>query len=379
MIYSFWAKIDLLVVAPLVLERESGTVEALFAGRVAQIRVQEGDEVDSRTELLELRQTRVTDAADSDTPENRHLEILEKIEELENDFYHTQRRLDISLENVRRDRAMLNRRLLIAEEDVTFWQEKLQLARQTFQQENSLLESNGLSPFKLGRGQTRVDELEKSVRQAQAEVKQIQASMEALDEVSIQNELKQVKSRFTERLSRLQQRLTATEQSLEEHRRLLQDVAQHGGATLYKSPFAGLVTRIYVKRGEIVASGIPLVSIVKKSAALEARVLVQNRDIGHLHRGQKVHVKYFAFPYQEYEIANGVISSIANTPGGVVGQESMYVVRVALEKEVISRAGEPSKSLGIGLEGIAEIKIGEKRFIEVLFSPISRFFSRQEG
>ena len=52
----------------------------------------------------------------------------------------------------------------------------------------------------------------------------------------------------------------------------------------------------------------------------------------------------------------------------------MYVVTVALSTEQIAKRGEKPKNLEIGLEGIAEIKTGSKRMIEMLFSPVSRFF-----
>jgi hemolysin D len=52
---------------------------------------------------------------------------------------------------------------------------------------------------------------------------------------------------------------------------------------------------------------------------------------------------------------------------------------VALELETITaRASTVSKSLEIGLEGIGEVKTGEKRFIELFFAPASRFFQASE-
>jgi hypothetical protein len=54
------------------------------------------------------------------------------------------------------------------------------------------------------------------------------------------------------------------------------------------------------------------------------------------------------------------------------------MVRVALHSETIAKRNERPKQLEIGLEGVAEVKTGQKRFIELLFSPISRFFTNPE-
>jgi hemolysin D len=90
-------------------------------------------------------------------------------------------------------------------------------------------------------------------------------------------------------------------------------------------------------------------------------------------------MKYFAYPYQEYAIAEDVISSIATTPSGLPGKESQYLVKVALQSHTIHKRGGRPKALEIRLEGLAELKTGERRFIEILFSPISTFLAPEEA
>jgi hypothetical protein len=124
----------------------------------------------------------------------------------------------------------------------------------------------------------------------------------------------------------------------------------------------------------MIRGGSPLGTMVRYTAVLEGHAYVSNQDIGQLKRGQEVKIKYFAYPYQEFGIARGLTSFIAKTPSGLPGKESKYLVKISLEKDSVSKAGSVIKSLEIGLEGFAEFKTGEKRFIEILFSPISRFF-----
>jgi len=39
--------------------------------------------------------------------------------------------------------------------------------------------------------------------------------------------------------------------------------------------------------------------------------MIQNRDIGKIRRGQKVQIKYFAYPTQDYGVQTGSITEIS--------------------------------------------------------------------
>lgn len=147
----------------------------------------------------------------------------------------------------------------------------------------------------------------------------------------------------------------------------------------YVSVFDGTVIQEHVQRGQFVTAGAPLITLVKESAALEGYAFIDNKDIGSLARGQSVKIKYFAYPYQEYGIAIGRIADIASTPSGLPGKESKYLIRVALQSETIAPPNGSARPLEMGLEGIAEIKTGEKRLIEFLFSPLAHFLGGSQG
>jgi len=146
--------------------------------------------------------------------------------------------------------------------------------------------------------------------------------------------------------------------------------------TEYRSQFDGLITDVYVSKSQVIGAGAKLVTMVKESAPLEAQALVENKDIGNLKKGQPVKIKYFAYPYQEYGIQEGVIIEIAKKPSAEY--EGKYPIRIALKSETIAKPGDRPKKLEIGLEGTAEIKTGEKRLIELVFSPLSKFFRAKD-
>ncbi|MBF8271532.1 MAG: cyaD [Magnetococcales bacterium] len=155
-------------------------------------------------------------------------------------------------------------------------------------------------------------------------------------------------------------------------------VTETGMMTGYKSTHAGMVTMVHVKLGGNVSPGMPLVTVVKDGAGLVGRVLVQSKDIGRIKPGQVVHLKYFAYPDREYGIPEGTVSDISTKPDGRLGQESSYRVLVTLKDAAVAKPGEKPQTLETGLEGVAEIKTGDKRWIELLFSPVARFFSQHE-
>ena len=140
------------------------------------------------------------------------------------------------------------------------------------------------------------------------------------------------------------------------------------------------MTQVHVKKGQMIDPGTPIVTIVKDTALLEGHALVMNKDIGKIKIGQMAQIKYFAYPYQEYGIPIGIIKEICKKPKEAGGNASVYVVKVALDKEFISPIGSHREHpLELGLEGVVEIKTGEKRWIELVFTPISKFFTQEEG
>lgn len=390
--YTFWAVRDELVIAPLQLEREQVTMESVGPGIVTKVMVSEGDRMESQSVLMEVQQTRATYLSDRETL-TRNREDLRKQEIQENDEYeYKKRQLQLtasqlvgSIKNLDKDRINLQSQLGTAQQNVTFREGKLKDARKQLEIEQKLYQQKDITKVDLDRYKGTVDDLEKAVFDAKEEVKRLQATLEALSEDRIRadikkndNEINQLNDRHQTTVQRVKDKIEETERQLKAEAGLIQGVANEGLMTIYRSNFSGIIAQVHVKQGQLINPGINLVTIVKESAALVGRVLVQNKDIGRLTMGQRVMIKYFAYPYQEYGIPEGIIADISSKPGGVPGKESMYLVQVAGIQETINKIGGKPKPLEIGVEGLAEIKVGEKRFIELLFSPISRFFTQAE-
>ena len=159
---------------------------------------------------------------------------------------------------------------------------------------------------------------------------------------------------------------------------LVEGVTYDNSVAQYRSKASGQVTRLLVSEEQLVSTGAPLVMVIPEGSPLEARGLIRNDAIGKLRRLQDVKLKYFAFPFQEYGIAAGKIKSISTIPSELKGEDGSYAITIAIDEEYVSKRDGKRIPLSIGLAGAAEVKVGEKRLIEILFGPVSKFLEAKE-
>lgn len=401
MVYSFWAKKDVLVNASLALERESTTVQAVGSGMVYDIMTANNSAIRAGDPMIVI-QEQIRAAAN---PEQNKLlgqiqDLEEQLKNARRDYEHKINQLQLDLEDTGKSRGanltsaqakidQLQHQKGSAADSVQSIARKLELARKRLNQQEELFRNRDITITEVENAREAVADLESKMADARREVDNIQLSLltaveekrkiETLHSTErLQREIEQAKANRDTDIKDLQDKIASLEKKAGEMDTLVQGVSYAGNLARYKSNFDGVISEVHVKRGELVSEGIPLVTIVKDTAALNGRVLIPNKDIGNIKHGQEVKIKYFAYPYQEYGIQKAVISEIGTKPSGEPGKESMYTIKVALERETIKARNGVEKKLEIGLEGFVEIKTGEKRLIELLFSPVSKFFDGKE-
>ena len=122
---------------------------------------------------------------------------------------------------------------------------------------------------------------------------------------------------------------------------------ESGGGSAYRSPIDGTVVAAPNGEGQSVSAGSVIAVIAPAGAELEAEILVPSASAGFLERGQPVRLKYDAYPYREYGVASGLISSIA--PAALAASDlgdrsgaqsgSFVRVRVSLVRQTIHATG----------------------------------------
>jgi membrane fusion protein len=78
-----------------------------------------------------------------------------------------------------------------------------------------------------------------------------------------------------------------------------------------RAPEAGVVTAIVGHPGQVVSTGAPMLKIVPKNASMHAELLAPSSAIGFIYEGERVLLRYSAFPYQKFGEYWGTVISIS--------------------------------------------------------------------
>ena len=292
----------------------SGTIEATEAdlgfgipGRIAEVRVQEGDSVSAGEELalLDLAEARA-----------RHEQAVAAAEAAEARLTEL-------------ERGSRPQEIAQAEAALEAARQALDAARQDFERTRVLHAAGGASGDALDRARTRL---------AAADAERTRAA-EQLDLV-----------REGPRVEQIAAQRAATRQArsgVEEAATLLRD------GTI-RAPFAGIVTIRHREHGEEVARGAPVVSVLDLDDRW-VRIYVPEDEIGRVRIGQPAQITADTYPDRTYEGRVTFLASEAEfTPSNVQTQEE----RVKLVYEVKVRVtGDPRYELKVGTP--ADVRLAE--------------------
>ncbi|MFP4681963.1 MAG: HlyD family secretion protein [Chitinispirillaceae bacterium] len=153
---------------------------------------------------------------------------------------------------------------------------------------------------------------------------------------------------------------------------MLAGIEISGNSLILKNRYPGVITDVYVKTSQMISEGMPLMRIIRNDYPLVGIVNLPVSQIGKVKTGQKVAIRYDAFPFQIFGIQKGEIVDISDDVKQVEGQGYAYEVAVALENN-------PKVNLKPGMGGMAEIITGKKRIIEVALAPASKIFAYLKG
>jgi membrane fusion protein len=153
--------------------------------------------------------------------------------------------------------------------------------------------------------------------------------------------------------------------------------------TVVPAPGDGTVTAIQAVVGAAAVSTLPLMSIVPSEHKLDAHLYGPSRAVGFVRPGQRVLLRYPAFPYQRFGHHRGVVASVSrtavgpsdlpaplpSTAGAATAAEPQYRITVRLERQAVDAYGE-SKALQPGMSLEAEVSLERRRLVEWVIEPI---------
>jgi membrane fusion protein len=214
-----------------------------------------------------------------------------------------------------------------------------------------------------------------------AELSEQQSRQEALrrDLLGVERELDTLRqetaathSRYANQNGLLQRSIASTQQEsteVEGRRRVFVVAPQSGRATL-----------VAAEVGQAVDNSRPLVNVVPRDGALEARLYAPSATVGFVRPGDAVSLRYQSFPYQKFGQASGQVESVSNVtadpaelaglpgPAGATG-EPVYTITVRLQQQSVTAYGK-QWPLQAGMRLDADVLHETRRLYEWMLEPL---------
>ncbi len=151
------------------------------------------------------------------------------------------------------------------------------------------------------------------------------------------------------------------------------------GELLVKAPVGGLLASRLIEPGQAVQLGQPLMSVVPAGSKLQAQLFVPSRAIGFIEPGDKVLLRYQAYPYQKFGHHDGIVSRISRSAlsagelnalvGSAQPSEPYYRVLVDIRQQSIRAYGK-HEPLRPGMLVDADILGEHRKLYEWVLEPL---------
>jgi HlyD family secretion protein len=146
------------------------------------------------------------------------------------------------------------------------------------------------------------------------------------------------------------------------------EVEKWKSSYLLTAPIDGSITfSKLIQEGINLKAGDDLCYVSPRSSSYSGEIRFSQYALGKVAVGQKVKVKFTAYPYQEFGIVEGRVSYVSKIPVN----DSLFVGRVSFDKGLVTNYRK-TLSCKVGMTANAEIITKDRRLIE-------RFFSNLRG
>jgi membrane fusion protein len=152
--------------------------------------------------------------------------------------------------------------------------------------------------------------------------------------------------------------------------------AQVEQTNVVRAPVTGTITTLIPSLGQKVDGSVPVITIIPEHSRLEAHLYVPTRAIGFIRQGQKVNLRYEAFPYQRFGLFPGNIEQVSNSvlsqnevPGLLPIKEPVYRITATLARQTVEAYGE-NIMLKPGMLLAADIELERRSLFAWLLAPL---------
>ncbi|MFQ6403871.1 HlyD family secretion protein [Methylophilus sp. 'Pure River'] len=295
---------------------------------------------------------------------------------------HTQQRQSLRDEIVKTrlqqhdEQQALQSRLLGIQEELTrlaaqykAQQTRVTLSEEAYQRYQGLLEKNYISREQTQQKQE--DWIEQSSRLESMAREQVRMQRDVL---ARQDELSSVRAKHQNQIAQLERSVSSVNQQLTE--------SEAKRRLVIRAPESGTATAVVTNVGMAVEGSRPLLSIVPRSARLEAHLFAPSRAVGFVRPGVPVRLRYQAYPYQKFGQATGRVVSVSKTAlpaseiftmgnpaGNNQNNEPYYRISVVLDQQAIVAYGV-RQPLQPGMLLDADVMLERRRLYEWVLEPL---------
>ncbi len=239
---------------------------------------------------------------------------------------------------------------------------KLALSKEGFELKKRLTERGLSSKMRFLDAQTELNQIQGELEQVIAKKKQM---LNALEEsrINLRELNAQLSKQAMTEMGTIRSELAQVQEAVKR-------VANRVDNTEITAKAAGVVQSLNVNSpGGVIAPRAVILEIVPLDRKLIAEVHISGRDIGHVHEGQPVAIKFTAFDFARYGGVSGHLQQISPTTVTDEKGEPYYKGTIELDAYHVG----PDPALRPVLPGMmiqASIETGDKTILEYLLKPI---------
>lgn len=254
-----------------------------------------------------------------------------------------------------------------AEQRLTFAEHQAQLSVSVMSRYKKLVTSHYVSDIEYQQKQIQVSSAKENVEDQRQVLLQLHSALDAAED-----DLRHLVALGESRKSELDRQLQALKQQQVE-------LAGQENFTL-TSPVSGTVAAVLVKQGQSVKASESVMTLVPDNARLQVELYATSQNAGFIQPGQRVALRFAAFPYQKFGIQYGTIREISRTTltpsdllsvSSVIWKENEGHYRVIVEPEhtfILAYGKKEALRPGMTLEG--DVSLDTRHLWEWLTEPI---------
>jgi len=357
-------------------------LDAPVAGTVAAIQVKEGQSVKMGQSLLSLESELViAELQQAQAKHDGQLNRVTQLKVIKNQIeiaIHTQRLQSQAQEDEQLAQInQIQQRLNSARKLYPLEQNRLKLAQNNVQRYQDLLKEGVVAKVKVEEAERAMIESQRQMEQVQSDTKQAQAELEkqqsAYKRVVRTGELTILESQ--RQLEDLQSQIVSLKSEIAQTNNQIKSLQFQLQQRVVRAPIIGTLFQFPIQQaGAMVQPGQMIAEIAPQGTPLVLRAQMAPQQSGFLRKGMPVKIKFDAYSFQDYGVAEGRLSWVSpdsKMTQTAQGQIETFELEITLDKPYIQTSNRRI-ALTPGQTATAEVIVRQRRVIDFILDPFKK-------